>query len=70
MYKLSDHVCLLQILCEAAHLTYIKEQMGSFPWQQTSQIRTKVIYHDKQVVLQTEMALDLVEIRLQWSHRG
>lgn len=70
MYKLLDRVCLLQFLCHAAHLTYIKEQMGSFPWQQTSQIRTKIIYHDRQVVLQTEMALDLVEIWLQWSHRG
>lgn len=70
MYKLLDHDCLLQILCHAAHLTYIKQQMGSFPWQQTSQIRTKIIYHDRQVVLQREMALDLVEIRLPWSHRG
>jgi len=30
MYKLSNLVCLLQILCHAAHLTYIKEQMASF----------------------------------------
>lgn len=69
MYKLLEHVCLLQIVCRAPHLTYIKEQMGSFPWQQTSQIRMKIIYHDRQVVLPTEMALDLVEMCLQWSQR-
>lgn len=70
MYKLLDHGCLLQILCHAAHLTCIKEQMGSFPWQQASQIRTKIIYHDRQVVLQAETALNLGETWSQWSHKG
>lgn len=70
MYELSDPARLLQILCHAAHLTYIKEQMGSFPWQQISQIRTEIIYGDRQVVLQTEISLNLVEIWPQWTHGG
>lgn len=70
MYELSDPACLLQILCHAAHLTYIKEQMGSFLWQQISLIRTKVIYGDRQVVLQTGISLNLMEMWSQWSHGG
>lgn len=44
--------------------------MGSFLWQQISLIRTKVIYGDRQVVLQTGISLNLMEMWSQWSHGG